>query len=557
MTDAATTEVATGARTTRLLWTLLGLACAASGCGGDQDRGEARALASSVPVPSASVRVEVDSTRDRRPISPLIYGINGAEHLEGRRGVFTFLRLGGNRTTTYNWENNASNAGSDYHHMNDAFFGASDEPGAYVRDFVTRAHGAGAAALVTVPLVGRIAADKREGADVRETPNFQQVRFVRSEATGPGPPAVPPDVTDGVVYQDAFVRFLEDSLPRSAGSHRGLFYSLDNEPGAWVVAHPRIRGGDGQEALTYREHLERSVRYARAIRAQAPTGQIFGPASFGFPDFITLGAAPDAGDRDYIDVYLDRMAREEREGGTRLLDVFDVHFYPSTHVEGVPVANSRQPAARALRMQVPRSLYDGDYREASWIVDDYLHEPIRLLPRLRETLDAHYPGTKLAVTEYHYGGGADVSGAIAQADVLGAYGRHGLYAAALWPLWGEPQDYVLAAFDMYRRAGGAFGAVSVPVRVPDVARVNAWASTDEDDGRVVLVVVHRATESIDLEIAIRHGRSLGDGRAFVLDGAAPAPRRGGAVERLPGGRYRLRSTGPSVTTLVFDASPAR
>ena len=33
----------------------------------------------------------------------------------------TINRLGGNRWTAYNWENNASNAGSDYNHQSDNY----------------------------------------------------------------------------------------------------------------------------------------------------------------------------------------------------------------------------------------------------------------------------------------------------------------------------------------------------------------------------------------------------------------------------------------------------
>lgn len=55
------------------------------------------------------VRFEIDG-RQRRPISPYIYGTNQPDW---RRGpLFTLARWGGNRTSTYNWETNASNAGA-------------------------------------------------------------------------------------------------------------------------------------------------------------------------------------------------------------------------------------------------------------------------------------------------------------------------------------------------------------------------------------------------------------------------------------------------------------
>ena len=39
---------------------------------------------------------------------------------------------------------------------------------------------------------------------------------------------------------------------------------------------------------------------------------------------------------------------------------------------------------------------------------------------------------KIAITEYNYGGNNHISGAIAQADVLGIFGREGVFAANFW-----------------------------------------------------------------------------------------------------------------------------
>src|SRR5208283_2702691 len=45
------------------------------------------------------------------PISPYTYGSNGSIPLVNNIPLY---RQGGNRMTAYNWENNASNAGTDY-----------------------------------------------------------------------------------------------------------------------------------------------------------------------------------------------------------------------------------------------------------------------------------------------------------------------------------------------------------------------------------------------------------------------------------------------------------
>ena len=60
----------------------------------------------------------VDTEHARAAISPYIYGSN--QDIAGVNS-WTLRRFGGNRTTGFNWENNASNAGSDYNHSSDAF----------------------------------------------------------------------------------------------------------------------------------------------------------------------------------------------------------------------------------------------------------------------------------------------------------------------------------------------------------------------------------------------------------------------------------------------------
>jgi mannan endo-1,4-beta-mannosidase len=60
-----------------------------------------------------SVQFTIDPLYDVQPISPFVYGINEKQG-QAEPANLTFTRLGGNRWTVYNWENNASNAGSDY-----------------------------------------------------------------------------------------------------------------------------------------------------------------------------------------------------------------------------------------------------------------------------------------------------------------------------------------------------------------------------------------------------------------------------------------------------------
>ena len=106
------------------------------------------------------------------PISQYVYGVNNGSVAAAHHAPI--VRSGGNRLTAYNWENNASNAGSDYQFENDdslcsnaACRPNNNAPGAYLKFVVDQASAAGAAALLTVPIVDYVSADKSPGGDVR------------------------------------------------------------------------------------------------------------------------------------------------------------------------------------------------------------------------------------------------------------------------------------------------------------------------------------------------------------------------------------------------------
>ncbi len=80
-----------------------------------------QASATPVAAPAtADVTITVDPTKTK-PISPWIYGLNFYTGVSGAPPRLTLDRAGGNRWTAYNWETNASNAGSDFQYENDSF----------------------------------------------------------------------------------------------------------------------------------------------------------------------------------------------------------------------------------------------------------------------------------------------------------------------------------------------------------------------------------------------------------------------------------------------------
>jgi len=184
------------------------------------------ACAASAAKPDVHFAVDVQA--DVHPISRFVYGVN--QPLEGPYAHLALARLGGNRWTAYNWENNASNAGTDWFNQNDGYLSASDVPGEAVRPAIAAARAAGAAILLTIPIHGYVAADKDGGGDVAQTPDYLHVRLEPSLPAKGAPFSAAPDPGDGVVYQDEFVSWVEHEFPGSQDPAHPVFYSLDNEP---------------------------------------------------------------------------------------------------------------------------------------------------------------------------------------------------------------------------------------------------------------------------------------------------------------------------------------
>jgi hypothetical protein len=492
---------------------------------------------------------EIDGAK-KKPISPYIYGTNQPDW-HGHSKYLTLTRWGGNRITAYNWETNASNAGSDWQHQNDDLLGKSAVPGEPVRKLVADAQAANAAVVVSVPMAGFVAADKAGGGDVNRTPNYLKMRFLPSLPRKNAEFSFPPDLRDGRVFQDEFVWWLERSFPGARANPRQMiFYALDNEPDLWSSTHVRIH----PKKVGYDEIVRRSTEVAAAIKAVAPKALVFGPVNYGWQGMVNLQDAPDARGRDFLDFYLQQMRLAEQSAKCRLLDVLDVHWYPEARGDNVRVCedDARPPVASA-RVQAPRSLWEPGYTEKSWITQWSTHGPIRLLPRLREKIEKNYPGTRLAITEYYYGGGDDISGGLAQADVLGIFGREGLFAAALWHIGRTDDRFIYAAFAMYRNCdgkGGGFGDTGLGAESSDVEQTSIYASLNAQR-RLVLVAINKSTKAIPVQIRLRNCPKIAQAAVFRLTRAAAQPVRVDNLPVLQPARLDCELPGQSVSTLVL------
>jgi len=515
------------------------------------------------PVP-VQVTFTIDSAQDVHPISRFIYGLNGWDPAQRPKNL-GLSRSGGNRMTAYNWETNASNAGSDYFNQNDSFLGGGNTPNGAVAPGLEAARASGAGMIITMPTIGYVSADKASAdkEDVNVTPNYLSVRFHQSPARKNAAFTMTPNTGDAFVYQDEYIYFLNQTYPGAfAAANNPLMISLDNEPDLWHTTHARLRGDavnppatQSGNNVTYAEIVQRSVDYASAAKDVNPAALIFGPANYGWQGYVRLQAAPDHNNRDFLEYYLASMLAAEPMAGRRLLDVLDVHWYPEAQGGGIRITGNETTAAVVeARKQAPRSLWDPNYTETSWITQSSTMGPIRLLPRLKDKIAANYPNTRLAITEYNYGAGDHISGGIAQADVLGIFGRENIFAATQWRFSGG-NNFLYGAFDMYRNydgTNGSFGDTSIRAATSDVATATVYASVNAGNAnRMVVIAINKNDSARNAAVAVTHNVQFHTAQVYQLTSANSVPQRVADIAITQANAFQYSMPGNSVTTLVL------
>ena len=535
-----------------------------------------------LPIPSTDFTFAVDADATFS-ISRFIYGGNFIDSPDNYAGAIpplemTFNRMGGNRLSAYNWENNYSNAGNDFRYQNDQYLSTSTTPGQAVATHATTSFARNQAFMATVPMLGYVAADASgiplDTTDANRAARLA-LRFRVSRAFKGSALSVTPNSADAFVYQDEFVNWFDRRFPGHAGDPTTpVFFSLDNEPDIWHSTHKEIQSDIGDRASTprlqtYAGLADTSIVYARAVKSVVPNALVFGPAVATYAGVAVLGRFPfpdpQFGTQNFFDVYLDRMRAAEATYGRRLLDVLDLHWYPATGTTNGGITNDFAPQDSAMiskRVQAPRSLWDATYNEGSWI-NDVTAGPINLLPRLKAQIAAHYPGTKIAITEYFYGRGGDISGGIAQADVLGIFGREDVFAAAIWPVAGvfappyngdgkKAYAYVFGAFRMFRNydgAGGRFGDTGLRATTSDATASSVYASRD-GAGNIVLVAINKTNTAKSARITIAGVTAIRTARPYTLTVASPDPVRQPELTAIAGNVLTYLLPAMSVSTIV-------
>nr|AMO13192.1 glycoside hydrolase [uncultured bacterium] len=479
--------------------------------------------------------ITVDTKAGRYSISPYIYGINDNDGFDNVTAGS--IRQGGNRYTAYNWENNYSNAGSDWHHNNDTYLSSSSNPADTAAKLIQKANSRNIPyRIVTLQMAGFVSADKKGVVGENETAPSN--RWLPVQFTKKGDFSLTPNLNDGVVYMDEYVNYLVQKYGNSASGLGINGYSLDNEPALWQLTHPRVY----PNKLTVVDLIQRSIELSKVVKTVDPTCEIFGPALYGFGAYNDLGNAPDwkslkaaNGYFWFLDAYLDEMQKAEAANGKRLLDVLDVHYY--SEAKGLCRITNCEDASHTecqnARMQAPRTLWENGYYEKSWI-GDWFKSYLPILPKIQRSIEMYYPDTKLAITEYGFGGDTHISGAVAQADALGIFGKAGVYLASLWH--SRNNSYPNAAINLftnYDGNGSSFGNTGVKALITTQERgtdstnknelCTVYASVNDDESKLTIIATNKSiVNNQEITVNIENGSSYKKAIPYLISNKGTA-----------------------------------
>ncbi len=526
----------------------------------------------SIQAAATGPTLSVDVQNQRYPISPDIYGLNsyGITEAEFLNHVQTLRlsveRWGGNATSRYNWQINSFNSGLDYYFegnpntANNPAQGESSESD----DMINRDQANNIKSIITVPMIGYVSKSR-----TIHLCGFSVTKYGQQTATDPYAPDCGngtllngqkitdnnPLDTSFAVGPDFIKAWINNLIGRYGTAANGgvKIYQLDNEPSGWYETHRDVHPAQ----LTYNELRDRTYQYGASVKEADSSALTLGPSNFGFAvyaDSLVQGDKASHGNIGFSEWYLQQMRAYEQQYGVRILDYFDQHYYPAQ--DGVTLAPAGDAATQKRRLRSTRSLWDPTYQDESWIQEAGFG-PIHILPVFHNWIDTNYPGTKLAITEYNFGGMESINGALAQADVLGIFGRERVDLATLWdpPTGNQPGAFAFRLYRNYDGQGSAYGDTWVHATSSDQGSLAIYAAQRTSDQALTLVIINKTDNDLTSSLDLNHFRAANQATVYRYSAANL-----NAIVRQPDqavglGGFQATYPANSITLVVLPPSP--
>ncbi|SHH82071.1 Glycoside hydrolase family 44 [Fibrobacter sp. UWH9] len=299
----------------------------------------------------------------------------------------------------------------------------------------------------------------------------------------------PADSTVGII--DHWAKELKYDMSRLQ------YWSMDNEMEIWNGTHGDLPLDMDPDFL-----VERYVDVAKKARTVWPEIKLTGPVVANEWQWCTTGASEGKSglgkgeDRNYcwLEYFIKRLAEEQKKSGVRMLDVFDMHWYPSekTYAERVNwhrvFFDTTYNYSGANGIKLVSGKWDNNQTK------EYIFE------RVNGWLDQYFGkghGITLGLTETSIIDEKDpMTTAISYASWLGTFMDHGVEIFTPWT-WGDGMYEVLHLFSRYN------GEFRVQSESSNDSLLSAYSSVSNARDSMTVILVNRAekdAQSVSLNV---------------------------------------------------------
>ncbi len=476
------------------------------------------------PVDAQNITIQVNANEGRIPVSPYIYGRNNNLsdnpsspattaniNLYKEAGLRFARENGGNNATKYNWRRKLGSHPDWYNNVYDHSwdFASQDIQGRMPRLQV----------MWAFQLIGK-AADNRNN-------NFNDWSYNRSQWwSGVGQNLAGGGQVNPAGGSQALVNgnpdlYLEkwtaDSTtgvlnhwfgPGGLGLDKNqfLYWSMDNEPEIWNGTHDDVMPSLPSASA----FMDSYFAVAKKARERFPEIRLTGPVPANEWQWYKWGDQSLTVDGKYycwLEYFIKRVADEQKATGIRLLDVLDIHWYPSE-------------SSNADLVQLHRVFFDETYIypgangvktiNGGW---DGTQTKEYIFKRINDWLVKHFGenhGITIALTENDIKSSDPNVVSVVYASMLGTFADNGVEIFTPWS-WKTGMWETLHLFSRYAKT------TRVRTTSPGEATVSGYSTVNSSNDSMTVILVNRdlnASRAVTVNLT---GFSVSNGNYKILE----------------------------------------
>ncbi len=451
-------------------------------------------------IVSAQVTISIDPTKSVKIISPNIYGRNNsipkgagaapltaAELLKLKDSGVQFLReSGGNNSTKYNWKKKISSHPDWYNNVYGQDWDAAVQ-------YVNTNLAASVTSMWTFQLAGKAANNATNNFNDWGYNSSQWWTGVTQNLAGggvvnaSGGSAATTNGNPNLYLQNWTADSTTDILPYwfntlGVPQQRATYWNMDNEPEIWHDTHDDIVAS----TLLAETYMQSYFAVAKKARAKFPAIKLVGPVpanEWQWYNWINRITGTDGNYYPWLKFFIKRCAEEQQATGVRLLDVLDIHFYPTE-------------TADADVLQLHRVFFDRtfNYPGANGVKSqfggwDATQTKEYIFGRINDWLTQYFGanhGIKVGLTEMDANTSTPSVTAVWYASMLGEFMKNEVELFSPWT-WKTGMWETVHLFSRYNQTKSVQGIST------DETNVSAYPSINAANNTMTVVLVNRST----------------------------------------------------------------